>query len=158
MLEKQTFNPELMVKGEDYIRGGIAALGEWLARSGFEGYSVQKLDPIDLTAKAAIENSGAFPSRDEFFAKSGVSKENWPELQNVLVDLSRAVRGALGVGYQAKQIVAFLFIQSTVAYGDERPETSIPTREMLKKASGGKLQQVNMVLNSWGVGKNYKPN
>jgi hypothetical protein len=149
LLGNTSFDPQLMVQNEGYIPGGFAFLGSWLKQNGFGGFEVNSLSLYDQGIKAGAPLKVQLPNRNEFFAKSAVAPENWTQLQNAMVDLSQTVGQALEIGYKPKQVVAALFIQSTAAVGDERPETSIPTREMLIKASGNKLSQVNQILNRW---------
>ena len=70
-----------------------------------------------------------------------------------MVDFSGRISEALEIGYTSRQVVAALFIESTVKPGEERTNTSVLTREMLNKASGGQLPKVNQILNSWVQGK-----
>jgi len=151
----QSFDPKLMVENEGFVDGGFAALGHWLKNNGFQGFEVGNLGLADvavkMTAGALLVNT--LHARDQFFAESGFGKGQYQELQNAMVDLSKTVGEALEVNYRPKQVLAALFIQSTAAIGDERAETSLPTREMLIKASGNNLAGVNQVLNRWVQGK-----
>ncbi len=152
MLGSHTFDPQLMIQNEKYINGGLAFLGEWLSRAGFGGFQVKNLGIVDSGVKVAAGSVASLPNRDQFFSQSGISSEYWQQLQDAMEDLSFVIDQSLEVGYQPKQILATLFIQSTAALGNERPETSIPTRDMLIKASGNQLGQVNQILNRWVQG------
>jgi len=143
----------LMTENEDFITGGLAAMGYWLKQGGFEGFEVKDLNLIDIGVKIGIGVSGKLPLRSEFFARSGVRREYQQQLQDAMVDLSRVVGQALEVGYKPKQVVAALFIQSTAPFGDERAETSLPTRDMLNRTSGNNLAGINQILNRWIRGK-----
>ena len=128
-------------------------MGNWLTKTGFGGFEVKGLGMTDVGIKTAIELSGKLPSRNLFFSQSGIQPNNWAQLQRAMEDLSRIVGGALEVGYAPKQILAALFIQSTAKPGDERPETSLSTRDMLIKASGNRLSELNQILNRWVRGQ-----
>lgn len=153
MLGGQTFDPQLMVQNESFVAGGAAALGYWLSLKGFGGFEVKGLGLADIAVKTTAGVVLSQITRDQFFADSGVDRKHHQQLQDAMVDLSGTIGQALEVGYKPKQVVAALFIQSTAAVGDERSETSLPTRDMLIKASGGKLPQVNQILNRWVQGK-----
>jgi hypothetical protein len=153
LLGDKSFDPSEMIQNEGNINGGLAYLGSWLNQSGFGGFEVKDLSLTDMAVKAGASLKIRLPVRDEFFTQSGVHQNDWLELQGVMEDLSKTVGGMLEIGYQPKQVIAALFIQSTAAQGNERPETSLPTRDMLIKVSGNQLGQVNQILNRWMQGQ-----
>lgn len=153
ILARNSFDPSALIKNESNINGGLAYLGSWLSQTGFEGFNVYDLSLYDIGIQTGAPLKVPLPSRNDFFAKSKVDPANHQQLQDAMVDLSRTIGLALEVGYKPKQVLGALFIQSTARVGDERAETSLPTREMLIKASGNKLSEVNQILNRWVQGK-----
>ena len=152
MLGSQTFNPQLMEQNAGNVAIGAAVLGDWLQNSGFVGFKVN-LSTVDSFKTGAAKAFVSLPTRDSFFQTSGVPRDSWQEMQNAMVDFSGRISEALEIGYTPRQVVAALFIESTVKPGEERTNTSVLTREMLNKASGGQLPKVNQILNSWVQGK-----
>lgn len=158
LLGSKEMNPDELSKNEGFINAGVKVMGDWLSTCGFKGFVLQlgltdQVKEAGVRAKIAFETGGSLPDRNSFFRSSGVPSEHWAEIQNALVDLSATIREALEIGYQPKQVVAALFIESTARPGDERLNTSLATREMLNRASGGQLSRVNQILNNWMQGK-----
>jgi hypothetical protein len=158
LLGSNKLDPEELIRKQGLIGDGIAVMGNWLATNGFVGFRVEMGFGGELrlgAARAAIEfaNKGPLPDRSNFFKGCGVPPEHLGEVQNALVDLSSSVGEALAIGYTPKQVLSALFIESTARVGDERPNTSLVTREVLNNASGGQLLRLNQIMNAWMQGR-----
>lgn len=146
LVGENTFDPRLMRQYESWVGIGMGVLGDWLAEAGFEGFQHG-----NTVAKSIAKLKVEMPNRDTFFRTSGIDPLLWTELQTAMVEFSRTIGQALEVGYTPKQIVGGIFLTSTSEQANAGGSSLM--REQLRKLSGNRLGEVNVILDRWMQGQ-----